>query len=299
MEIIEEIRQFFASQLKGARTAKSLSTDYPGLIIRDIDGFGVAIEWDNEDIISEHFANAHLFSSKMLVSGEEKNFIILKSYREDLRNEFASVCAQFLDPGKDGEERTALLSDPLSWWSRWKNLLGNSIADRTPYSVLGELLVLEHVLQSDNSARWTATHSGTHDIEADSRSYEVKSTIKRYGAEVTISGQFQLLTPKPLELHFIRMELSPAGVSINELVERLIALGYDRAQIEYELYKQGYERGSSARDIKYSILDRRIYDVNDSFPKIVDTSFKDEKIPQGITHITYTVNLDGLTYMKY
>ena len=296
MELLDEIRLLFASLPGGAARLKSLPTEYPAFIIRNAGGFGIAVERGKEDAISEHFANAHFFSGRMYLAGEEKNVIMLQSYREDLRNEFACVCAQLADPGECGKERESLISTPLLWWKKWKSLLGNTIVDKAPYSVLCELYSLKRVYASDSSAIWTGSKAGTHDIETDTRSYEVKSTIRRYGASITISGQFQLLTPKPLELYFFRVEETPRGMSINEMVKDLVEEGYDKGLLEQQLSSQGYELGSSARERHFNILENRIYPIDDDFPKITEASFKNDKIPSGITQIVYTVDLEGLPY---
>ena len=44
------------------------------------------------------------------------------------------------------------------------------------------------------------------------------------------------------------------------------------------------------------MLEKRIYEVNDEFPKITNTSFKENHIPDSIIQITYTIDLDGLNY---
>ena len=275
MTLLEEIRQFFATQLTGAVQITNLPSGYPAYAVRTREGFGVAVEFDSDLAVSEHFANASFFSRKVLLADEDKNVLFLTSWVEDLRNEFACVCAQFVDPGIDGKDRADLLSDPLSWWKNWKTLLGNTISNKAPYSVMCELLVLEHVLLTgDADAEWTAAKSGTHDIESASRSVEVKSTIRRYGADVTISGQFQLIHSKPLDLFFCRVEESPAGISINDMKDRLVGAGYDGNLLESQLTEQGYEYGSSDRDKKYSVLERKSFHVDDSFPKITEKSFK-------------------------
>ena len=300
MDILEELRGFFASRFDGAAIVRSLPADYPGYAIRWRDGsYGVAIDWQGDRQISEHFANAHLLSRETKVDKEDKCFLMLVSYKEVYRNEFASVCAQFLDPGKDGVDRELLLADPLKWWNNWKQLLGNASIDKLPYSVLCEMIVLKHVLSSDPGAQWTASNAGTHDIESDSYSYEVKSTKIRYGASVTISSQYQLINRKPLSLYFLRVEESPGGVSINDLENELVSMGYDIALLEEQLTKAGYEAGASARSRKYSVLEKRVYDVDDQFPRITNESFKGNTIPSAITGITYTVDLDGIKYQGW
>lgn len=299
MTLLEEIRQFFATQLIGAAQIKNLPDSFPAYVLRTNDWFGVAVEYDSDTAVSEHFANDNYLTAPVFLAGEEKHLLLLTSYVEDLRNEFACVCTQFVDPGKDGEDRVSLLSDPLSWWKNWKTLLGNSISNRAPYSVMCELLVLEHVLGEDPAAEWTATKAGTHDVESPTRSSEVKSTIRRYGADVTISGQFQLIASKPLDLYFCRVEESPTGISINDMKERLVKAGYDGSLLEQQLAAQGYEFGSSDRDKAYSILEKRLFHIDDNFPKLTEHSFKGDVIPKGISHITYTVDLDAVEHLPW
>ena len=299
MTIIQELQDFYASLTKGAAPLQSLPTEYPAYAIRVLEGYGVAIEWDSDRQVSEYFSNAHLVSARTVVGGSPKNLLMLISCREEFRNEFATVCAQFIDPGKKGEDRLALIDNPIVWWEKWKTLLGNASLDKTPYSVLCEMLVLKHVLTFDPTAFWTASKAGTHDIESDTHSYEVKSTIIRYGAHLSISSQFQLLTPKPLDLYFIRVEESPTGVSINDVVGELTFLGYDEYLLEEQLTRFHFEKGSSDRDKRYSLLEKRMYTVDDEFPKITARSFKDDVIPQGIVEINYVVDLDGVPYNNW
>lgn len=296
MTIIDEIRSFFASLTQGAAVLQTLPAGYQAYAIRQRGEYGVAVEWNGDRPISEYFSSAHLFSSEIFIGGEAKNMLLLISDREEYRNEFAAVCAQFVDPGEEGHDRSTLLEDPLGWWTNWKNLLGNTSLDRTPYSVLCELLVLKHVLAFDPEAKWTAAESGTHDIESETACYEAKSTKLRYGSYLTVSSQHQLVAPKPLKLFFVRVESSPAGLCINDLVNELESIGYDPVLLEDQLSRQRYEKGSSDREKRYSILEKREYVIDAAFPKITAESFKGNVIPNSIYSITYTVDLDGIPY---
>ena len=140
---------------------------------------------------------------------------------------------------------------------------------------------------------------GSRDIECAEEICEVKSTCKRYGAEITIAGQHQLLHKKPLYLYFVRMEESVEGISVNDMKKRLIQAGYDPGKLETELQQQGLERGASIRDRKYKILEKRKYIVDESFPRITKESFKDNRLPSGITQVIYTVDLDAVNYTAW
>ena len=297
MTLLEEIGKYFASLTSGMVRLDTLPEEYPGYVIRNIAGFGVAIEVDKSILISEAFANARIYSSCIDINNTQRNFLILQSAREDLRIEFASVCAQFLDPGNDGRQRMILSSSPQTWWANWKHLLGNTVNESAVYSILAEMKVLELLYPHDHSVIWSKNGVGTHDLEGSCESAEVKSTVIKYGAQITVSSQFQLSSSgKPLYLYFCRMEESINGESINDIVKNLSALGYDETRLEHQLASRGYELGKSARDYRYAIIEKRKYYVDEKFPKIIDASFKGDKVPAGITHITYTVDLDAVPF---
>lgn len=296
MEILEEIREYFASTQNGARDMKTLSGEYSAMIIRNSEGYGVAIIFDDDRDISEKFANCRLFTKCLSIAGVEQKYLILSCLLDSLRYEFATVCAQFVEPGIDGIDRKNLLLDPLMWWKQWKELLGNAILDKKAYSVIAEMMVLDELFVHDNTIEWAAVTSGSHDIEGDTASYEVKSTVKRYGATITIASQHQLQSLKRLQLYFCRLEKSKAGVSINDMRNKLVNDGYDKEKIEQQLYLLGFEHGASVREDKYKVLEKRKYEVDDSFPKITKSSFKDDHIPESVIQITYTIDLDGVEY---
>ena len=300
MTILEEIRDAFASmQSYGAMPVKGLDDEYMAYIVRIPDGYGVAIPVDNKMEIAENFNSCKFRTGLLSIGGVPSNYLMLISAFEEYRYEFASLCTELLNPGENGKDRRALLDNPLNWWKRWKELVGNGIKERAVYSVIAEMYVLEHKLKSDPSAEWTATRMGSRDIECNGESGEVKSTCKRYGAEINISGQHQLEHKKPLYLYFIRMEESLEGISVNDMKKRLVNAGYDSGKLEIELQHQGFERGSSIRDRKYRILEKRKYVVDESFPYITKESFKNNQLPSGITHIVYTVDLDAVSYTTW
>lgn len=300
MTILEEIRDGFASmKTYGALKVTNLTDEYNAFIIRIPDGYGVAIPVNKEMEVAEKFNSCKFRTGLLSIEGNPSNYLMLISAFEEYRYEFASLCAELLAPGENGSARRALLEHPLEWWKRWRELVGNDIKDRAIYSIIAELRVLEYKLKTDPSAEWTATRMGSHDIECAEESCEVKSTCKRYGAEIKIAGQHQLVHKKPLYLYFLRMEASHEGVSVNDMKKRLVQAGYDPGKLEIELQQQGLEHGASIRDEKYKILEKRKYIVDESFPCITRESFKGNHLPAGITQIVYTVDLDAVHYTAW
>ena len=297
MRTIDEIREGFASIKNiGARRINTLPDKYPAYIIRISDGYGVAVAVDDTLEISERFNSCKFNTRALGIDGNTRNYLILSSAFEEFRHEFAALCTEFVEPGEHGANRVDLLENPLDWWKRWKELVGNTSREQRVYNVIAEMVVLNYLFKSDFSIEWAAAKSGSHDIEGIQDSYEVKSTIKRYGASITISGQYQLECNRRLWLYFCRMEESLEGSSINDMQEKLVSSGYDGNKLEMQLERLGFEHGSSIRNKKYKVIEIRKYEVDEKFPKIVKESFKDDKIPDSIIHIEYTIDLDGLKY---
>ena len=300
MTLVDEIREGFASiTSNGARLINEMPAEYPAFVIRIPDGYGVAIQVEQDLEVSEKFNSCRFHTQLIAMDNSAENYLILSSAFEEYRYQFAALCAEFVNPGINGEKRRELLENPYKWWLKWKELVGNTNREQKVYNVIAEMLAINYKLQSDSSTEWAATRMGSHDIECSDESCEVKSTLKRYGAEITISGQHQLEHFKRLFLYFCRMEESLEGVSINEMKEILVEAGYDEGKLEIELERQGFERGASIRNKKYKVLEKRKYEVDDSFPRITKEAFKGDRYADAIIHIEYTVDLDGIEYTTW
>lgn len=299
MELLNEIRDTLATVRPGkAIKLESLDIDCPAWAVRFENEYGVAVPLEQDIEISEHFSSARIWNTKIQPEGTEKNLLMLTCSDESLRIEFASVCAQFVEPGPNLSNRKVLCLDPVAWWKKWRLLLGNSVKEKKAYSVIGELLAYENLLKKGQTPVWMGPDAASHDIELEDSSFEVKSTIGRYSSLVTISGQHQLqnLLGKSLALVFYRFEASPYGFSINDIVNRISANKQCTEELNVKLSKIGYEPGATARNEKYSVLEKRKYVVNDEFPKITAESFTGGRMPDAVVQISYTVDLSSLSY---
>lgn len=300
MNTFEEIKHNLADLIEGSEPINSLPAEYPAWTIRSPEGrYGAAVIYFGSEPIRENFHNCQIRTEYWFLSGRKEKCLVLSSTDEELRNEFAAVCAQFVYPGENGEERRRLLAEPIAWWKQWRDLMGNSVYEQEVYNVIAELMALEKQFIKNHNTEWQAIKGGSHDIESDDEAVEVKSTIKRYGSLITIAGQHQLESKKPLWIYFYRMEetnhsLSEDTASINDMVKRLMTIGYDRVKLEKGLKKLGFESGLSIRKKKYRVIEKKKYRVNDSFPKITDESFIGGVKPKGIEKIQYQVNLEIL-----
>ncbi len=259
---------------------------------------GIQID-DNVPKINENFASCHLFDSYFSYGNENKRYLFLGCRILKLRHEFASLCCEFLEPGPNYIYRKELLKDPLSWWKKWKDLIGNSITEKNVYCVIAEMMTLDLLFRNNKDVSWLAAIAGVRDIEANNETIEVKSTIQRSGYEATISSSFQLDSQKPLSLYFFRMEKNDRdGYSIEDLYNILLSHGYNSEKLIKELANQGIDLSNHISKIKYKCLELIKYKVDEDFPKIVDSSFVGGQKPKGINTITYSIDLNVVPGQK-
>lgn len=270
---------------------------YKSWTIKFSEGYGVAIPVDSNEDISEYFAGAHYFTKDIILNNsEQEHVLMLITQKEDIRDQFAALCTELLNPGEDGELRKEISNSPITWWMAWKDLLGNKNVDMRVYDVLGELWTLKYLAEQGEQAEWNGPAGATYDIDCESFFIEVKSTIARNKKQITISNLFQLDPPRGKKLFLIlcQFESSITGISVNNLVDRLENLGYSRTAINDKLEKLGLEKGMTARKRCYILHAATKYIVDESFPAIRETSFIGGKLPRGVMSINYAITLDGI-----
>ncbi|MBM6618659.1 PD-(D/E)XK motif protein [Bacillus suaedaesalsae] len=290
MQTLQKIRNGFAYLRTSAKPSITLKEQYYWIV--KIDGMqGVAIEISSDKHVNEKFANISYFTKEYVVAGEELHLLMLLSDQTKLLDDFAIICAGFLEKVLDSEHYLEIQQNPISWWHVMKELLGNANIDKAAYSVLAEMLTYYYLLKKGKEVSWVGPFGGTVDFNSEDGSYEVKSTIARYGSNIIINSQYQLRAKYVL---YFRFEPNLYGVSIQDLATQLLDLAVEKTEIERALEKLKYPIGSEIRTKKYRLLEVKRYEVNDSFPKIVPESFLGGQLPQHITEISYKIDLDGL-----
>lgn len=291
MNTIQELRRGFRYFQTAPNKSITLAENFYWLV--KIDGMqGVAIEIDTQQQVNESFSKINYFTKTYLINGQERNLLLLVSNDSALLDDFVYICAAFLEKVLDSEEPQEIQRNPISWWHTMKDLLGNANIDKAAYSVLSELISYEHLLNQGQEVHWTGPFGGTVDLVCKSGElFEVKSTIARYGAHITINGQYQL---KANYLMFYRFEPANHGMSIQLLVDRLLSRGADAHTLEEALKTLNYPVGSEIRNKTYRLLEAKQYIVDEQFPKITPESFVDGQLPPHIIGLQYTLDLDGL-----
>jgi len=278
---------------------RSIDGRYSAYTIKTEFGYGVAIPMDKELEVNEDFSNAKLRTQVFFQTQEDESHLYLTLITNQSTDKcaFSALCEQFVYPGEHGEFREEIIEAPLKWWMEMKQILGNKNVDSMIYDTLGELWAYDYLIRMGKQAVWNGPKGSSVDIEAEDMMIEVKSTLSRSKREITVHGKSQLTIPqnKRLFLYLCVFEMTTkTGCSINDIVYGLANDGYDVSEINSMLAQKGLELGKSARDKKYILWNVYKYTVDDNFPRITGASFVGGKEPEGITSISYTVNLDGI-----
>ena len=118
-EIRNEIEGRFALQSgDGAYKLLKIDQRYPAWAIRKGKMYGAFIVYGGEEI-SESFSGAMLTSEIISIEDEKSVSVLMLTCRdEQLRNQFALICEDFVDPGQNGISRDEIISAPLAWWRK-------------------------------------------------------------------------------------------------------------------------------------------------------------------------------------
>lgn len=261
-------------------------------VIKDNGWYGIGIDIDlDKTEYFEKFENVRLITKIKNFSKENHKLLELITNRADLIEEFSLVCFDFINKFDNEKVNENIIEKANKWWEGWKKLLGNVLKSERDYDFLGELLALNYVLNEDTNV--TYSNLASHDIELPEYSIEVKTTTEKYNAEIHVNSQYQLEnnTDMPLKLIFVRLEKSQIGYSINDVIESLKLKNFDINNLN-RLEKIG----TSSINEKYRILEARLYNIDDKFPKITLSTLKNNELPKGIIKIEYIVDLDDIDY---
>lgn len=290
MDSIQKIRNGFAYFRTSAKPSITLKEQYYWIV--KIGGMqGVAIEIPSDKQVNEKFSNISYYTREYVVGGEERHLLLLVSDHPNLYEDFAIICAGFLEKVIDAESYQIIQENPISWWYSMKELMGNANIEKEAYSVLAEMLSYYYLLKQQKEVSWVGPFGGSVDFNCNDGLYEVKSTVARYGSQITINSQYQL---KANYLLFYRFEPAENGISIQDLIQKLVETGVEESEIERALIKLKYPVGSEIRTKSYRCLESKKYEIDEGFPKITPESFKGDQLPKHISGLIYKLNLDGL-----
>jgi hypothetical protein len=220
--------------------------------------------------------------------------------RPNLAAEFGHIVSDVLDALSGGAAPAAVCHNSLE---KWRDLLRGAGArgfdDGTAVGLFGELFTLGRMAVVSPSAlvAWTGPEGGRFDFMGHDVAIEVKTSTRRYGRLVEVSGETQLDAPPGVALHllFLRVEKIPAGgETLGGMLDGLQSTGISAVEIERRLALLGLDASLVKADVRcFRVLETRLYAVDGAFPKIVPASFAAGHVPPGVFHLRYVIDLSA------
>jgi hypothetical protein len=183
----------------------------------------------------------------------------------------------------------------------WRDIFlydNNGLSPQQLAGLIGELLTLEEIAATGHGANaletWHGFEGERHDFSRGQLAIETK-TKTTSGLDITINGMTQLQPPADgkLVLRFMRLEETlDQHLSLPGIVERICGHGVGRGMLEEGILKAKASQHQITQPTKFfKLIEKTAYQVNEGFPRIIDTSFEDKKCPKGISGIEYRTNL--------
>lgn len=189
--------------------------------------------------------------------------------------------------------------------AKWRRLFSEQTTDvlspEAQVGLFGELTALRRVLTISGSGditSWTGPEllNAQHDFRNGDTACEVKTTRTREGRRVRISSVDQLEPPAGGDLFLLhyRVDNDPQGVTLPHVIAEIVDLGASVAALNRKLQLIGYESAHVEQYTnKFRVLDARLYLVDESFPRIVTSSFHDGHVPAGVQQLQYIIELSN------
>lgn len=234
---------------------------------------------------------------------EGRHYIVAKCLHPELRSVFERFVFEVMH---ELEGRADAARAVVASLAAWRKLFSDArsagqLDEHRLVGLMAELLVLEDIVVNDDLRRtdlWLGPTNAVHDFVRGNVAIEVKGTLVREGRRVAISSVDQLKTPAGgrLFLFHHRFERSPAGQSLPQVVERLLAAGVDPTSLLAGLEAVGFreEHSDDYSERTYNVVDRHVWDVEaPAFPKITRDSFVGGSQPVGTLDLSYTIELSN------
>jgi len=226
--------------------------------------------------------------------------LMLSCFNSGLKELFAVFCSEFLDALSLSSED--IKETAVNLIIEWRELFG---AGSAVYNInmltglIGELLLIKK-LSADIPQifkAWQGPEGSAHDFRFERKSIEVKTSLIRSRTIIKAHGlyQFDIKRDEELVLAFCRLEkVNSGGFSAEELISELES-GFSSGT-KNSLDEMIKDMSDDLLNRRYRLLEFRMYKVDDSFPRLTVSDFKNNSLPSGITNISYTADLSDCKY---
>lgn len=288
------------------RPTEVITTD--GAVVHAIDGNGhptllvpvpsdtdTNLDWENRSV-------AFGYRTIRLDDGQ-KSFLALQCKSERLLPQFALLVDDILESIAEDIENANMVTRRVV--ERWREMLMDSkqplLGETQLSGLFGELVFLEELVAHHGPSAllaWTGPLGNRHDFEFTNASFEVKTTTNHNNMVVAFHGARQLEVSPGNSLCVVahQVERVPVGVSVPNIINRLIAMGIDRFELLRKLAENGYHEIDSNHylTVTFAILASKKFLVDSNFPRITHETLTHGDFLEKISGLQYSVDLGHL-----
>ncbi len=261
----------------------------------------IPIEQPLKVVEDKQSAGIHVVMSEWGYEGGQQQYVDVICLKPHLASLFDLVVFDILETLPEDAARPDRVCRKVL--NHWRELLSRDvkIPERsTLLGVFGELWMLRELVKYDprTLATWVGPKGARYDFYSGTKALEIKTSTQRKGRTILIHGHDQLDAPVSGDLYLtvLKVEETPvSGEAISELVQSLVELGCKHTDLLLLLANLGLTPDVIAKcdDMRLQVLERRIYRVDDRFPRITSLSFKGDGLPNGILSIAYEIDLSA------
>ena len=233
------------------------------------------------------------------IPDQSGSFLVLSLEDGGRRDLFSTICADVVTAAVQAGAADALeqFLARLDAWRRFLRERRAGLSRAETVGLLGELLVLEHLLASNprSLGDWRAPDDGLHDFQSSGHALEVKTGLGP-SSSIMISTLDQLDPAglQRLDLIHVRLIEIPGGRCLRDVVTAISGMlpdDFSRRAFENALLRRGLMPDDDAARLVPRVQQRSIdaYSVSEAFPRLIRGA-----LPIAITEATYTLEVRAI-----
>lgn len=267
----------------------------------------IPLEKDEEEYEDLQSKGLSITTRELIIKGvDQKRYIDILCQDTSGHIIFDAIASEIAERLNKGASKEIIIAVINKWRNFWDRPVQKLLSHNELIGLLAELWFLYYWLLPNMDeliaiSRWRGPFASRHDFEWPGKSIEVKATTNVQSRTHKIHGVEQLSPPQNGKLFLFSLRLReeqgadqtlPGIITLckEKLKNNLEALSRFENILDLAGYSSIHENEYSK--FKFRIVDEKLYEVTDDFPKIIISSFLDG-IPSGIGIIEYTINLDG------
>lgn len=266
----------------------------------------LSVAADVGPISDERSRGIRALTRPLSVQGQpERTFVDVLCTAISGQEVFNLVASAIVDQIEHGAAASEAVHATLARWRRfWGAAPIGGLTGQEIRGLFGELWFLAVWLLPhghDQLGHWLGPTGTRHDFQWPQLAVEAKATTSTRGHVHRINGLDQLDPPANGRLLLFSLRMREEATASNTLVSLIdtitSALGEDGDALdrfESRLVMAGYSSLETDRyaEVRFRVINERLYEVRDSFPKLTTASFVDG-LPDGVEHVDYEINLDA------